>query len=240
LTPSGANDIWDVIREQEDEAHRRRAQPVEMGDELMILKFPSFLSTDSEVDSIIGKARKHKTLILDLRDNGGGSVDTLKYLLGGLVEKEITIGDRVGREEHKPMVAKPHGKHFEGKLIVLVDSRSASASELFARVVQTEKRGVVLGDVSSGSVMEAKRYSYRTGMGVIAFYGASVTDADIIMTDGKSLEHVGVTPDEIVLPTAADLANGRDPVLARAAETAGVTLSSESAGKLFPYEWPPQ
>ena len=238
LTGGGAGgDIWDMVREREDAAHLRRAQFVEV-DDVGILKFPGFHFDELEVDSMIGKARKHKALVLDLRGNPGGSVDTLKSLISGCFEKEVKVGDRVGRSEHKPLIAKSHGQPFTGKLVVLVDSNSASAAELFARVVQIEKRGAVLGDRSSGFVMEAKRYSYSTGMDTKVFYGASITEADIVMTDGKSLEHNGVLPDEVVLPSAEDLANGRDSVLAHAVETAGGKLSPEAAGKLFPYEWP--
>ena len=71
------------------------------------------------------------------------------------------------------------------------------------------------------------------------FYGASVTGADLVMTDGKSLEKTGVTPDVIILPTAEDLANGRDPALTKAAELVGVKMDSTAAGKMFPFEWLP-
>jgi carboxyl-terminal processing protease len=235
----GETDFWNLIRDEENEEHLMRIRYAEMGDELLVSQFPRFFFDQTEVDRLIDKARKHKALIVDLRGNPGGAVDTLKYLLGGIFDNEVKIGDRVGRKEHKPEVAKSGGHNiFTGKVTVLVDSKSASASELFARVVQLEKRGIVIGDRSSGSVMEAKHYSHQMGSDTVVFYGASITDADIIMSDGKSLEHRGVTPDEVVLPTAADLASGRDPVLAHAAGLFGVKLTPEDAGKMFPFEWP--
>ena len=118
-----------------------------------------------------------------------------------------------------------------------MDSKSASAPEVFARVIQLEKRGIVLGDRSAGAVMESMPYMHHVGLDMVTFYTASVTEANLIMTDGMSLEHTGVTPDEVVLPRAADLASGRDPVLARAVELLGGKLSAEDAGKLFPYRW---
>ncbi len=236
----GAVDIFDIIRDEESEEHLMRARYAELGDALLVLKVPEFDFSVLAVREMMDRARKHKALIVDLRGNPGGSVDTLGYFAGDVFEKDVKIADRVGRKENKPQIAKGSSHPFTGKLVVLVDSESASAAELFARLMQIEKRGIVLGDRSSGSVMESRYYSEQTGSGTVIFFGVSVTDADLIMTDGKSLEHVGVTPDELILPTAADLASGRDPVLARAAELLGVKMSPEDAGKLFPYEWPEQ
>ena len=88
--------------------------------------------------------------------------------------------------------------------------------------------------------MESKHYDEKMGTDTVIFYGASITEWDLIMTDGKSLEHVGVTPDELLLPTASAIANNRDPVLSYAAQKMGVNLNPGDAGKVFPYEWPPE
>lgn len=238
LTSSGAGGIWDLFREAENSRHLQRARWAESGD-LMVLKLPVFNFSESEVDQIIGTARKHSLLIIDLREDPGGRIETLKFLVEGIFGNDVKIPNRVSRKDTKPLFEKYHPHNsFGGKVVVLLDSQSASCSELFARLVQLEKRGSIIGDHSSGSVMESLQYGYAAGMGITVFYGASITEADVIMSDGKSLEHVGVAPDELVLPTGADMASGRDPVLAHAAETMGVKITPEDAGKMFPYEWP--
>jgi C-terminal processing protease CtpA/Prc len=233
----GGRDAWRLRMEGEDQQRLMRPQFREFGNELMILKLPVFLETELAAEGIIDKARQHSTLIVDLRGNPGGFGPTLLELLGGVFGRDVKVADRVAREKTSPLTAKSTRRDaFTGKLIVLVDSASMSAAELFARVVQLEKRGIVLGDRTSGSVMEAMHYGHQTPAPV-KFYWTSVSDADLVMTDGKSLEGTGVTPDETILPSAEDLANNRDVVMARAAEMAGVTLTPEAAGKLFPYEW---
>ena len=235
----GGGAIWDLFRQRENSAHDYRMRWVDIKDDLIVVKFRRFMFSESEIDDLMGKVRKHSALVVDLRENGGGAVDTLKYLVEGLFPTEIKVPTRVGRKDSKPMFEKYHPRNpWNGKMVVLVDSRSASASEIFARLVQLEKRGVVIGDRSAGAVMESIRYGYQAGMGVTVFYGASITEADVLMSDAQSLEHTGVTPDELLLPTATDMASGRDPVMARAVELAGGKTTPEDAAKFFPYEWP--
>ena len=229
----------DINEEREDE--KKLPRYFDAGD-VLIWKLREFGLTESKVDDMMKKARDHKALILDLRGNGGGYETTLKRMVGYVFDHEINIGMAKSRKEKdtKPIIAKSRAeKSFKGPLFVLIDSDSGSAAELFAHVVQLEKRGTVIGDRSAGAVMRAV---FRPGLlgdmsnGNMIPYGASITHSDIILSDGKSLEHVGVIPDELLLPTAADLAAKRDPVLARAAALAGAELSAEKAGTLFPLE----
>jgi C-terminal processing protease CtpA/Prc len=160
--------VFDVIRESENEAHMMRVRYAEKGDDLLVVKLPEFLLSPYEVDPIIDKMKKHRAVILDLRGNPGGSEATLEALLGGVFERDVRIGDRVERNSTKPLEAKSSHHGFTGKLVVLIDSQSASASELFARIIQIEKRGMVMGDRSSGSVMEAQHYATEPALELLS------------------------------------------------------------------------
>ena len=205
---------------------------------VMFLKLHTFSLTNDQWDILQGKVRSAKSLILDLRDNGGGSVDILKKMVGFVFDKEVKIFDEKRRKESKPLMSKPSSNGFKGDVIVLVNEGSASASEVFARLVQLEKRGKVIGDKTMGAVMESQLHELNSGIGSMLLAGTSVTMADLVMSDGKSLEKVGVIPDEVMLPTGADLLATKDPVLAYAAKLSGIEMTPEAAAKLFPFEWP--
>jgi carboxyl-terminal processing protease len=208
-----------------------------LGDQLFIWKLNKFDLTESQIDDVMSKVKKHKALILDLRGNGGGWVSTVTRLISNLFDRDIKIGDAKSRKETKPEIAKSRGeKAYKGTVTILVDSRSASASEVLARVVQLEKRGKIIGDQTAGAVMTSRHYGDEIGTDVVLFFGASITVSDLIMADGNSLEHRGVMPDEIRLPTGEDLMANRDVVLSYAASLEGVTLDPLEAGKFFQLE----
>jgi C-terminal processing protease CtpA/Prc len=209
-----------------------------VGDDLFIWRMSSFDLPDEKVDDIMARARKKKAMILDLRGNGGGYESTMLRLIGSFFDRDVKVGDIKRRKETKPLVAKSRGNDaFKGQLTVLIDSESGSAAEVFARVMQLEKRGTVIGDRSMGAVMRSRVYGHQIGADSAIFYAVSVTDADVVMTDGQSLEHVGVKPDMLLLPNAKNLASGRDPVLSYAATLLGVTLDPAKAAELAKFEW---
>jgi carboxyl-terminal processing protease len=225
-------EFGDLIAEIEDTIARAREAAVSIGSDIFVWKMAVFGSPD-RVDEMIRKARGYKTLILDLRGNGGGAVDALRELVSRSFDREVLVARERLRDKEVREIAKPSRNAFTGRLIVLVDSQSASAAEMFARIVQIEKRGTVLGDRTAGAVMTSHVFGHKAGVGGVTFYAASVTVGDVRMSDGASLEKIGVQPDEILLPSASDLASSRDPVLAYAIEIAGGSISAEHAARLF-------
>ncbi|HEX8706964.1 MAG TPA: S41 family peptidase, partial [Pyrinomonadaceae bacterium] len=207
----------------------------EVSAETIACKLYTFSVEKNQIDKMMKEVRKYKKLILDLRGNGGGYITTEMYLTGYFFDRDVKIGDIVRRKKVEEQIAKGlKEKFFSGDLIVLIDSNSASASEVFARVIQLEKRGRVVGDVSAGAVMTSYFFPFTEGRGDWSsstwwYFGINVTIGDLIMSDGKRLENVGVIPDRPVGPTASALLQRDDPTLAYAAALFGTKLTPEQA-----------
>lgn len=230
----GGSDISQLIRKQEDRQRRERDRFVRVDDATLIWRMTWFRGNDA-MDEGMHRVEKAAALVLDLRGNPGGLESALLRLLGRFLPTTDTIGFIQRRRERRPLVVKHGGgSPFAGKVVVLLDSRSASAAELFARSLQMRGRAVVVGDRSAGHVQRSIGHGHQVGTQTAAFYAASITDADVVMADGGRLERVGVVPDESMVPTAADLATGRDPALARALQRLGVSITTDSAAKLLP------
>ena len=232
LTGDSLFRIDDDFYNEENDKHRF----VEVGG-IRIWRMPGWDFDPSMVDSLMARVKDGTSIIMDLRQNGGGYVKDLEAVSGIFVTKDTQIAELKGRKPMEPIKAKTRGdKVYKGKLVVLIDSESGSASEIFAKFVQLEKLGVVIGDVSGGNVMQSRSWPHSIADDSV-FFAVSVTNADVIMSDGKSIEHVGVTPDILVIPTLADVAAGRDVVMQKAIQSLGGTIDPIEAGKWFPYFW---
>jgi len=228
------DDIWQLIREEQNWAQANRSVLWELGSDVLVWKLPNFLADDREIDRWVKRAQGFKALVLDLRGNPGGLESTLLRLAGNLVGAD-TFGVRRTRDKTEPLRTRP-GPRFTGTVVAVVDAQSASAAELLAYLLQMRNRGSVVGDRTAGAVMESRGYQHRAGVEVVVVYYTSMTSADLVFSDGTRLEGRGVMPDEVVLPSGADLAHRRDPALARAITLAGHAITPEAAGDLFPPE----
>lgn len=211
----------------------------EISREVIACKLYSFVVERNDIDKMMKQASKYPKFILDLRGNGGGYVVVEQYLLSHFFNREVKIADLVTRKKTEPRWTKPLGdREYKGEVAVLVDSSSASAAEMTARVLQLEKRAKIYGDMSGGKVMTSIALPFQSVISLFAAaawiqVGMSVTVADVIMRDGSRLENAGVIPDEILQPTGIALAQKTDPVLAYAAVKFGAETTPKQAGDFY-------
>jgi len=232
----------DALKRHRQARQRNLEMVRKVSDEIVLWKIPSISHyEDEDIDQILEAIKGYKKLILDLRENPGGSAELTSSILGCLFSKEIKAYDYKDRKKVRPVWVKSHKKGaFNGELVALVDSDSGSGAEIIARLVQLEKRGVVIGDRTAGAVMLSNMFRNKYTLARFGgnpdpsfYYGVQVSVADLLMSDGKSLERIGVLPDELLLPKPEDIADKRDPVLARAAAILGADLDPEKAGALM-------
>ena len=181
-------------------------------------------------------------LIVDLRRNGGGDLAVLLPIAGYFFGKK-TLFAKDSTRTGKPLssyvglfklplqlyVGRPGEQIYSGPVVILVNSHSASSSEVFAAGMQDTMRAKVIGSQSCGCVLGIAKPRVMKGGGVL-----EMSEVLWFSPKGRKLEGTGIIPDEFVTPTMFDLQRGRDAVLAAADKSLvkAAVLESKENGNL--------
>jgi carboxyl-terminal processing protease len=145
-------------------------------------------------------------LVIDLRGNGGGLTVMASGISGWLTDREFSLGTMHLRQGHLDFTVTPQRNAFLGPVAVLIDSGSASTSEIMAAGLQEVGRARIFGETSAGAALPSLFKALPTAD--LLQYAI----ADVQTPRGVLIEGRGVIPDEVVTTSLADLAAGKDPV----------------------------
>ncbi|MEJ2465427.1 MAG: carboxy terminal-processing peptidase [Candidatus Thiodiazotropha sp.] len=164
-----------------------------------------FRSTTRDVRNLLKDLNKQGVdgIVIDLRENGGGSLSEATELTGLFIKTGpvVQIKDAFGKVE---VERDPDADiAYSGPMAVLVDRNSASASEIFAGAIQDYKRGIIIGEPTFGkgtvqTLVDLGRFvpGRKKDLGRLR-----LTMAQFFRINGGSTQHRGVVPD-ILFPTA--------------------------------------
>jgi carboxyl-terminal processing protease len=149
-----------------------------------------YKSTTRDVEKLITELQAEAVdgLIIDLRNNGGGSLREANELVGLFIDRgpTVQIRDPNGRVDilgdFNPKIA------YNGPLAVVVNRLSASASEIFAGAIQDYQRGVIVGNQTFGKGTVQTLQALGHGQ-------LKLTHAKFYRISGESTQHKGVVPD---------------------------------------------
>ena len=169
-------------------------------------------------DSLFATISQTKGLIIDVRDNGGGSGDIGFHILKMLTDKPFSIptskrlkyistpGEEVEWDVDRAEEVTPESKYYSKPVILLTGARTFSAGEDFSATFQYMKRGKIIGQPTGGSTGQPVGFDLPGGG------HARVCGKRDTYPDGKSFVGIGIIPDIIVKPTIKDLLSGIDAV----------------------------
>jgi carboxyl-terminal processing protease len=171
---------------------------------------PDFRSTTRDVRRLIGELKTEgmETLVMDLRNNGGGYMNEATALVGLFIEKGPVVQMRETGGRIEVLDDPEPGLAWDGPLVVLVNRASASASEIFAGAIQDYGRGLIVGQQTYGKGSVQNLYPLdRYALGPKSGFGQlTVTIGKYYRVTGDSTQHRGVTPD-IELPSMLSTAD---------------------------------
>lgn len=153
-------------------------------------------NTPADLDAALKKleAEGMDALILDLRNNPGGLLDTAVDVAERFLDKDATIVSIRSRDKEQDVTFKSGGRfaHLGYPVVVLVNGGSASAAEIVAGAVQDNKRALVLGTKSFGKASVQTVIPLKDGSAV------RLTTASYLTPSGKLIRGKGIVPDVVV------------------------------------------
>tara|TARA_R110001592_G_scaffold91754_4_gene268272 strand:+ start:8616 stop:10754 length:2139 start_codon:yes stop_codon:yes gene_type:complete len=160
---------------------------------------PNYKSTTRDVIKLLNDLQSEKPLnglVIDLRGNGGGSLDEANQLTGLFIDQGPTVQIRSASNRVEVLEDPDPALVYGGPLIVLVDRLSASASEIFAGAIQDYGRGLIMGSPTfgKGTVQSVRPLNHGQ---------LKITQAKFYRISGASTQHKGVVPD-VILPDTYD------------------------------------
>ncbi len=163
-------------------------------------------TTKDTLDALsnLRKKRPLQGLILDLRNNPGGLLDQAVKVSDIFLDKGVIVTTR-GRYKEEQMIfeAHPDGQPNDFTMVVLVNSGSASGSEIVAGALQDHKRAIILGTTTFG------KGSVQTVLPLPEGAGLRLTTAKYYTPSGDSIQATGIKPD-MVVPLNPYLADGKE------------------------------
>ena len=158
----------------------------------------NYRSTTRDVQRLIAElmAQDVEGLVIDLRDNGGGSLQEANQLTGLFIEYGPTVQIRSAESRVWRDGKRRRSSYYEGPLAVMINRLSASASEIFAGAIQDYGRGIVVGEQSFGKGTVQSLVPLEEGQ-------LKITESKFYRISGDSTQHRGVIPD-ITYPSLFD------------------------------------
>jgi len=165
-------------------------------------------------------AQHPKGLILDLRDNGGGYLQTAVEVVSQFVDKGTVLYEQYGDGSKKEYTVIPGGMATKIPMVVLINEGTASASEITAGALQDYGRAKLVGVVSYGKGSVQNWVPLSNAQGAVR-----VTIARWLTPKNRQIDKKGLTPDVYVQRTIEDRKANRDPQLDAAVQTMTAMLN---------------
>jgi len=166
-----------------------------------------FKSATRDVSKLLNELKQEKvdSVLIDLRNNGGGSLDEAVELTGLFIDKGPVVQERDSKGNVRVENDTNAGQAWDGPMGVLINRASASASEIFAAAIQDYGRGLIIGEQSygKGTVQSVVDLDQLTKNEVPKYGELKMTIAQFFRINGGTTQLRGVSPD-ITLPMFTD------------------------------------